>query len=163
MDADRFDVLARTLTTTRSHRSLVRLLSGGVVAGAEGHGFVPEAAARSAAKKRCRRKGGVFLDHGRCHCALGCETSDFDKFTCKNTPGCVCLKTATGKGFCSAIVPKSSPCSSNADCSLGSTCVVVPGCPDAGGSCTTSANCADPLGCVKGRCQATGCAQSCGT
>lgn len=163
MDADRFDAMARALIMTRSRRSLARLLGGGVLAGAVVHGLVPEVAAIRRSRKRCRRKGGVYLEQGQCHCAPGCDTSDFEKFPCQNTPGCVCMKSAAGKGFCAAVVQKPFPCSTDADCEPGATCVVTPGCPDTGGSCTTSADCADPLGCVKGRCQATTCTRPCTT
>ncbi len=67
MDADRFDALARTLTTTRSRRSLARLLSGGLLAMT---GLLA-VAAPDAAAVRCSREADCPLCYrctrrGRC-------------------------------------------------------------------------------------------------
>ena len=86
MDADRFDALARTLTTTRSRRSLARLLSGGLLATT---GLLavaaPEAAAvrcsgqadcplcyRCTRRGRCRKKpdGTICATTGTCQDGL---------------------------------------------------------------------------------------------
>ena len=88
MDADRFDAVARALTTTRSRRNLARLLSGGVLA-ATGLLAVaaPEAAAvrcsrqadcpicyRCTRRGRCRKKrdGATCATIGTCQNGL-CE------------------------------------------------------------------------------------------
>ena len=160
MEADRFDTLARALTTTRSRRSLGRVLSGGVLASTAMHGRVFDAAAISRAKMRCRHKGGVYQSQGTCHCAVRCD-SDPSHFTCQANADCACLETAGGNGLCAFSIVPLTGCSTSADCDGGRTCVVQLGCPDSGTACTTSAECEEFQGCINGKCPLTGCAQPC--
>src|SRR5215208_8506274 len=101
MDDVRFDVLVRRCGTGATRRGALRLLGGGVLTGTLLPALAPDAAA-SRARKRCRRKSGSFLGWGTCHCAVTCG-ADFSRFSCHETPGCLCLKTANGTGFCGVV------------------------------------------------------------
>ena len=164
-----FDDLAKGLDDgTISRRRALRLAGGALLAAVVPPLFPREAEARNRAKRRCRRKGGIYLSRGTCHCAITCALAS-DQFTCQSNPACTCIMTVTGRGFCAqGTGGRPSGCSSTADCepSLDEVCVVNPGCPTSGGSCTTSAECRainSNYACVNGTCQLTACASPCST
>jgi hypothetical protein len=162
-----FDDLARGLHDgTISRGRALRWLGAGAVALAIGPLFPEQAEALTRRqRRRCRRKGGIPLEKGTCHCAITCDFSS-DEFTCQGNPGCTCFMTVTGRGFCAG-GSRPSGCSSSEDCesSLNEVaCVVNPGCPGSGASCTTSEQCRainQFYGCVNGTCQLTACASPC--
>jgi hypothetical protein len=161
-----FDDLARGLDDgTISRRRALKLAGGALLATVVPPLFPREAEARNRAKRRCRRRGGIYLSRGTCHCAITCDFAS-DQFTCQSDPGCTCFMTVTGRGFCAKGTGRTAVCSSSADCepSLNEVCVVNPGCADSGGTCTTSAQCqsSNPnYACVNGTCQLTACASPC--
>ena len=119
----------------------------------------------SKARRRCRRKGGIPQKKGECHCAVGCN-SDFSQFHCQSATDCICLKKASGGGFCGFVGPteglQGNPCDeNNAGCTASTVCVVRSGCPGSGNPCSSKTDCPAPMGCVKGRCQVTSCVPPC--
>ena len=162
-----FDDLARELDAGTISRRRALKLAGGALLGVVVPTLFPrEAEALNKAKRRCRRKGGTYLSSGNCHCAITCSFSS-DQFPCHSNPRCTCTQTVTGSGFCSG-GDRATGCSSDAECtaSLGEVCVVNPGCPGSGVSCTDSAQCRlinSNYACVNGTCQLTGCATPCST
>jgi hypothetical protein len=161
MDDGRFDAMVRRCGRGATRRDALRLLGRGVLAGALLPVRVPDAAA-GRAKRRCRRKGGVFLGKGgQCRCAYACN-ADASRFPCQNNPDCVCQKAVDGTGFCGDNPALSTGCSTNANCSGGKTCIVFSGCTGSGTPCTTSGNCIPGVqACVDGTCQTTTCSQPC--
>jgi hypothetical protein len=162
-----FDDLARGLDEgTLSRRRPLKLAGGALVAVVLPSLFPREAEAVNRAKRRCRRKGGVYLTKGNCRCAITCPFTS-DKFTCHSNPNCVCMQTLTGSGFCADNSSNlATGCSSNAGCPVGKECLFNPGCTGSGGSCTTEAQCKainQFYACVNGTCQFTGCASPCPT
>jgi hypothetical protein len=68
MDADRFDALTRALGGISRRRAL-RLAGATALASVVTPLLPQQAEALSVdARRRCRRKGGIPLDHGTCHC-----------------------------------------------------------------------------------------------
>ncbi len=162
-----FDELAKGLDDgTLSRRRALKLAGGALLAAVVPTAFSREAEAANRAKRRCRRRGGVYVSRGDCRCAITCPPN-YDEFTCHSNPDCSCIKTVTGRGFCAHITAQHlAGCSTSANCPAGEECVVIPGCPGSGGTCTTSADCsAAGLGfaCVNGTCQFTGCHSPCPT
>jgi len=79
MDDARFDALVRRCGAGATRRGALRLLGGGILAGALVPAIAPDATA-GRAKRRCRRKGGVFLGTGgQCRCAYACN-ADASRF-----------------------------------------------------------------------------------
>ena len=115
MDADHFDALSRSLTTTRSRRSLARLLSGLILGGVLSALGATEALARCRPRcgpckrcqnGRCRRKAeGATCGQGRvclagiCTCPSGTEPcGNACVATCgpdeaRNPTNCTCCLT----------------------------------------------------------------------
>ena len=161
-----FDDLARGLDDGTISRGRALKLFGAAALGTALMPVLPkhaEALSRNA-RRRCHRKGGVPLEKGNCHCAITCAFAS-DKFTCQGNPSCTCFKTVTGSGFCAATTPSlQTRCSPTEGCSVGPVCVVNPGCPGSGGSCTpatVATDCPSNMGCVNGRCQLTSCVSPC--
>ena len=161
-----FDDLARGLDEgTISRRRALKLFG----AAALGAVLIPEQAEALTRKARriCRRKGGIPLEKGNCHCAITCPFPG-DQFSCHSNSRCICLQTVTGTGFCTDRGGVPSGCSSSDECpvNLNQVCVVNPGCDASGGSCTpatASTDCPANYGCVNGTCQVTACASPCPT
>lgn len=95
MNAPAFDRLSRTLATVGSRRAAVGALiaTAGVALGLAGSHDA------EAARKRCRRKGGLRVDGGNCSCGWQCGANQ-DRFRCHDNANCVCYKDANGRGFC---------------------------------------------------------------
>lgn len=164
-----FDDLAKGLDDgTISRRRALQLAGGALLAAVVPALFPREAEAINRAKRRCRRRGGVYLSRGNCRCAITCPFAG-DKFTCHSNPNCVCFKSLTGSGFCADnLNALPSGCSSNAECTEVERpeCVVNPGCTGSGGSCTSDAQCQATnqfFACINGTCQFTACAPPCPT
>ena len=58
------DDLARTLTPGTFSRKRVLTVLGGAIAAATAPALAPRPAKAGGAKKRCRRKGGVYMENG---------------------------------------------------------------------------------------------------
>jgi hypothetical protein len=163
MDGSRFDDLTRSLTSTPSRRTAVRLLAGSAL-GLLGSAGGAEAAAHNALTK-CKRtdnkqKRKKCLKRARRHNAGHnesepepefpgtctpeqedlCETGDHAAANCNDTPGCSCYTTARGARFCGTDAASFCPegdgrCRNNADCGEGAACVKA--LTEACGGCTT--------------------------
>jgi len=163
MDGERFDSLTKTLgDRSGTRRRALRLL--GVALGAA---VLPDHAEALTAKARhrCRRKGGVPLEKGNCHCAQGCDYSPGATFPCQNNPNCHCSETVAGHGLCvDDTAGSGATCSSNEDCPTGELCTVLPGCAYSI-PCTMDTDCDFPslYRCVRGLCQETSCDVPCPT
>jgi hypothetical protein len=162
-----FDDLARGLDEGTISRGRALKLAGGALLGAVVPSLFPrEAEAISRARRRCRRKGGVYLSHGDCHCTLHCNSDTSKNFSCNDNQSCPCLEAVEGRGFCSAGGQGTNfGCTSSGQCSEpGRVCVVVRSCPGSGASCTSDAQCkaiASSLACINGTCQQTSCFLPC--
>jgi hypothetical protein len=132
MDADRFDAIARSLTTPRSRRSLTRLLGGLGVAGilsvsgaTETLAALRKAGAPCTRGRQCKTGKCIGIQgHKTCSCSRrydcpaasqclhgGCFRSESCGAACTNTPlcgagvhqdGCFCSQTASGVPVCYA-------------------------------------------------------------
>jgi hypothetical protein len=169
MDGSRFDRLTAAWAGPVGRRRALRGAAGAAIAGllAAAPGLAPPGAeAASRAKRRCRRKHGVFVSSGECRCASRCSTPQ-TRFPCHDNPNCFCGETLAGEGFCAGIgLVNSNGCSPEAgqECPSGFTCIVDRGCVGSGETCTTKATCPSPsYGCVHGRCQQTSCYAACPT
>jgi len=171
VDRDQFDNLTRRLFSRGgSRRTLLRLAGTLAVPGLPALG---SPSARASAKKTCRRKKhGVYLAKGDCHCGFTCKAPDSDNFHCHSNTDCYCYETVAGTGFC-GLLGTFSGCSSDTDCPTGQTCVVhrhcplsgggCENCPGDGGSCTDSTQCPVNDACLDGRCWPTLCSAPCPT
>jgi hypothetical protein len=124
------DDLARTLTQGTVSRKRVLTVLGGAIAAATAPALAPRPAKAGGAKKRCRKKGGVYMAKGTCSCA-----SDGCNLTCHDNPDCHCYETVEGRGFCAG-VGSTGDCNSTSNCQAGEVCaktciglVCVPPCP----------------------------------
>jgi hypothetical protein len=124
------DDLARTLTQGTVSRKRVLTVLGGAIAAATAPSLTPQPAKAGGAKKRCRKKGGVYMAKGTCSCA-----SDGCNLTCHGNPDCHCYETVEGRGFCAG-VGSTGACNSTSNCQAGEVCaktciglVCVPPCP----------------------------------
>jgi hypothetical protein len=131
MDSKTFDGIAKSLNNSFSRRRAMQGVLGGAVLAAVAPSLVPRPAeAGSRAKKRCRNKGGVYMEKGTCHCtSTGCN------LTCHGNPDCHCYETTEGRGFCAGY-GHTKDCTTTADCQSGEVCaktciglVCVPPCP----------------------------------
>ena len=138
------DRLARGLAdgAISRHRAL-KLIGAGAVAFVIGPVFPERAEALTKKQlRRCRRRKGLPVERGQCHCADTCASDDA-QFTCGGDPTCTCLKTTENRGFCgrhgSCI-----PCMSSGDCGLGFRCAVATCClePTCIAECATAAGAA---------------------
>jgi hypothetical protein len=164
MDQSGFDDLARVLSTGAGSRRRLLQVAGAAVVGAPLLALFPSSAA-GIGKKRCRRKHGTYLRSGECNCAVTWHkgTQAPHKFTCEDTDGCACYKTADGSGFCAKwnVIATGQGCESNAVCGPGAACTVLPG-YSTGASCDEATPCARPeFGCINGTCQYTSCRPAC--
>ena len=164
-----FDELATGLAENSvSRRQAIKWAGYGVVGAAlSSMGFADRAEALTRLQRRkCRNKGGAPRETGNCHCAAKC-TSDFSRFHCHGNKNCTCLRTVSGKGFCAkGTLFTQSGCPTQKKCASGRRCVVIPGCPGLGQSCTranATVVCPSGSGCVNGTCQATACVSPCET
>ena len=131
MDSKTFDAVAKSLSNSLSRRRAIQGVLGGAVLAAVAPSLMPRPAeAGSRAKKRCRNKGGVYVEKGTCRCtSTGCN------LTCHGNPDCHCYETTEGRGFCAG-VGNTGDCTTTADCKAGEVCaktciglVCVPTCP----------------------------------
>jgi hypothetical protein len=165
MDDAQFDNLVRRFRPGATRRRALRLLGGGVLVGTLAPALLPDDAGASA-KKRCRKKEGVFMAKGKCNCALT-YYSDASKFPCPHHADCFCYEGVNGHGFCGDGGATSYGCSTTADCASGSTCIMQQD-GGSGNGCLTALECGTNEGCVHaaglvgGTCQATACATPCG-
>ena len=99
MDSKTFDGIAKSLNNSFSRRRAMQSVLGGAIAAAGVPLLAPRPAeAGSRAKKRCRNKGGVYVEKGTCHCtSAGCN------LTCHGNPDCHCYETTEGRGFCAGV------------------------------------------------------------
>ena len=81
-------------------------------------------------RRRCRRKGGIPLEKGSCHCAFQ-SGADVDAFNCAGSPDCACFEDAEGRGFCGSTTLNFG-CTENSDCQPDERCAqnlsVAPSC-----------------------------------
>jgi hypothetical protein len=167
MEEQFFDDLAKGLDDgTISRRRALKLAGGALLAAVVPTFFPREAEAINRAKRRCRRKGGVYRAGGNCHCTRHCSSDIEKNFTCQNNASCLCLETVEGRGFCADATAATNPgCTSSAQCSQqGHMCVIQRGCPDGGGSCTSNTQCqsiSPAFACINGTCQHTSCFPPC--
>jgi hypothetical protein len=133
MSGQFFDDLAKGLDDgTITRRQALRLV-GGAALGAALMPILPkqaEALTRKA-RRRCRRKGGIPLEKGECHCGTTCN----HPIHCQNNPGCTCVTTTENTGFCGKGALCATHCTTSADC---------PG----NARCTTTSSCCGPNVCV---------------
>jgi hypothetical protein len=166
MNEQRFAALVRTAETRLRRRDVATGVAMGAVAvvmGRLGLGVEPTQAANvsaASAKKRCKRKHGVYVQAGQCRCAFKSGATE-ERFPCQNNASCLCLEAVDGTGFCSAGSPPLLGCATNADCASGHACIVVPKYTGSGTKCASSNDCAGTQECFKGTCQWTGCATPC--
>src|SRR5215217_15053 len=101
MDEQFFDDLAKGLDEgTISRRQALKLVGAAALSAALLPMMPKQAQALSRRFRRmCRRKGGIPLDKGDCHCSSRCGTTTI-VINCQNDPNCWCLETVGGKGFC---------------------------------------------------------------
>ena len=164
MDEQFFDDLAKGLNDGSVSRAWALKLVGAALLAAMLPPLFPRPAVASA-RKKCKKKGGIFLSTGTCHCGYTCNATDITLFVCHSNPNCDCFETVSGKGFCATTTSggQAFGCSTNAECPTGTTCVVEPSCAGSGGSCTSSTDCPGNYGCVKGTCQFSFCIGPCPT
>ena len=157
-----FDDLAKGLDDgTISRRRALKLAGGALLAAVVPSVFPPEAQALSR-RRRCRRKGGLFLPsadpNSPCRCTNKCTRRALH---CHNNSSCLCYKNIDGAGFCGQTATVQDFCSSSLPCPAGSTCVLVPA-ACCGSACTTSAQCGGACDiCTNGKCQRTVCVEPC--
>src|SRR5215213_2688758 len=113
-----FDDLAKGLDNGTISRGRALKLAGGALLGAVVPSLFPrEAEARISKRRRCKRKGGTWLDAADpaspCRCATPCESTN--AIGCHNNEDCRCLPTIEGEGFC-GLGSVASTCTSSADC-----------------------------------------------
>ena len=107
MDAERFDRLARSVTSARSRRGMLGLLGSGALAIGVGM------ARPQPAEGRCRR-------------ATNCGKDRYPR--CQHTPQCYRLKNVdTGSCACVTVTKCGAPCTTSADCGS-DLCVFGKGC-----------------------------------
>ena len=153
MDADRFDSLARSLTATRSRRSLTRLFGGLGLGGVLSVWGAPEtrAAKRNAGepcikRRQCRSRKcvgdpgqktcgcsekfacgeGASCLHGGCFRSESCATGCATGVLCGS--GCYCSATVGGVPVCFKNEPfcgEGEACETDDDCRTGRVCVDV--------------------------------------
>jgi hypothetical protein len=175
MDEQFFDNLAKGLDDgTISRRRALKLVGAAAFGAALVPLFPRQADARTSARKRCKRKGGLWLSAtdpaSPCRCASTCEGGG-GLVLCPGSESCLCFRNVeTGRGFCvGGSAPSTAPsssCSGKADCPENTTCVYWTGCGGSGKSCINGADCATlskTFGCVNGTCQQTFCAFPCAT
>jgi hypothetical protein len=157
-----FDDLAKGLDDGSISRGRALKLVGALLLGSALMPFFPRQA-QAITRKKCRKRGGVYLTTGECHCASPC-TGPY--FHCgSSTSNCSCYGTVEGTGFCGGVIGSDYGCTSSSQCSqIGWKCVIRYGCSDAGQSCTTHQDCHNIkpyLACVNGICQSTNCGNPC--
>ncbi len=123
------DELARGLAENDVSRRQAIKWAGYSVLGAalSSMGFAESAEALTRRqRRRCRRKGGIPLEEGNCHCGFNCDAPDSDRFTCQDDPNCICHQTTEGRGFCATNLLRCpvETCSRSRDCPPGWRCVV---------------------------------------
>jgi hypothetical protein len=157
MEEQWFDRIAKRLGQRGGSRRWALQLAGAVLAGAGLAALLPETGA-AGAKKRCRRKGGLYMSHGTCQCAPTCVGNDPTKFHCRSD-ACNCYQTLEGDGFCASIAGSYTEpgCNSTSECKdAGKRCVPVlfpsncPPCP-----------CGAGQACIDGVCRSTYCVPPC--
>ena len=166
MNEQFFDDLARGLDNgTISRRRALKLAGGALLAAVAPSLFPREAEALNRAKRRCRRKGGIYFRKGECHCARTCTSQASLVFNCHGSLSCGCFETVEGTSFCGGTTSSDFGCSSTSQCSFsGYKCVVHGGCSPGGQSCNTQQDCHNIqpyLACINGICQSTNCVSPC--
>jgi hypothetical protein len=163
MDEDFFDNLAKGLEDgSVSRRRALKLAGGALLAAVVPPLFPRQAGASSKARRRCRRKGDIYMSQkGICHCTPLCNTPNSGQFSCNGNTNCTCRMKTSGFSFCAAQrFAIALRCLSDEDCSgANSACVVLPGC--SGGACTSSTQCSPNSACINGTCQLTACVNPC--
>ena len=163
------DELARGLAENSISRRQAIKWAGYSVLGAtlSSMGFADTAEALTRkARRRCRRKGGVPLEKGTCHCAAPTCDTDFGQFVCGARLDCTCQITVEQRGFCTLPGNVGTGCSSSEECAGENRCVVLRGCAGSGDQCTRATaamDCPAGMGCVNGTCQNTYCTVPCPT
>src|SRR5215211_7923365 len=116
MDDSWFDALVRRYGTGATRRGALHLLGGGLLVAAGLLPAVSPEAGAGSAKKRCRRKSGLYVAKGTCHCTSSCTS---DALHCHhNDPNCYCSQTIGGKGFCGQLGTVA-VCTTDEDCPTG--------------------------------------------
>jgi len=160
------DYFAKALAdATGSRKQMLKVVGGVILAAVVPSLDPPLGAAGTRAQKRCRRKHGLYLSKGTCHCAPKCVGNDPDKFHCRSD-ACFCYETVDPPpdkvGFCASITGNYSQpgCRSTSECKEpGTRCVPVlfptncPACPPA--------TCASGQACINGVCKYTYCVPPC--
>jgi len=140
-DSYYFDDLAKGLANgTISRRQALKWAGAGIVGTVLASTGFPEKAEALTRRerRRCREKGGVPLEEGKCNCAFQCETGvHLDDFNCQSDPECYCFETTAGRGFCgyAGSDPKCAdfePCRTTDDCSASNAKCIKTTCCDQG-------------------------------
>jgi hypothetical protein len=171
MDADRFDNLLRSLSTTPTRRRVMHLLSGTALASLLTLSTGGTDAKKKGGKKtkKCKGKEKVTICHkGQTiqvsNCALKVHQKHGDKVgECPCVPQCAATN-ACGDNGCGV---SCGSCRADQTCS-GTTCACPPGQEESGGVCGTRPNCipktqvctGGPTNCCSDSCPGTVCACS---
>ena len=127
-----FDDLATALADgSISRRRALKWIGAGALAAAIGPLFPEQAEALTRRqRRRCRRRGGVPLERGECHCGFQCGLSV--NIQCEGNPNCICLQTVGNRGFCAfnAECAQLRACTASSECPPGWRCVVGHCCTD---------------------------------
>ena len=125
-----FDDLATGLADgSISRRQALKGIGAGALAFAIGPLFPEQAEALTRRqRRRCRRRGGIPVERGQCHCT--------EQSTCEGNPEifceggvCHCFLTTENRGFCGQH-GQCVPCTASAECPAGWRCVVNTCCTD---------------------------------
>jgi hypothetical protein len=128
-----FDDLATALADgSISRRQALKGIGAGALAFAIGPLFPEQAEALTRRqRRRCRRRGGLPVERGECHCGSQCEAP----IRCEGDPECVCAKTTENRGFCARdVVGCGEPCTASSECPPGWRCLVASCCTDEEGN-----------------------------
>jgi hypothetical protein len=159
------DDLAKALTDgTGSRKQILKVVGAVIVAAVVPSLDPPLAAAGTRAQKRCRRKRGLYLSKGTCHCAPKCVGNNPDKFHCRSD-ACYCYETVDPPpdkvGFCASIAGNYSEpgCQTSAECEDQTRRCVMTGFPTP--SICTACPCGTGQACIDGVCRHTHCVPPC--
>jgi hypothetical protein len=126
-----FDDLATALADgSISRRQALKSIGVGALAFAIGPLFPEQAEALTRVQRlRCRRRGGLLVERGECHCTEQSLCADNAEIHCEGNPDCHCFKTVEKRGFCGRH-GDCVPCTASAECPQGWRCVVHTCCTD---------------------------------
>jgi hypothetical protein len=150
MDADRFDALARALTTRRSRRTTLGTLLGGALPGASLETLAERHKSEVTAASRVCRPAGTACKHGRQCCTKKCLSSG--KCSCNADDPCPrpanpCKKAVCSSGRC---IIRNNACQSEGKVCCDKACVDTQNDPNHCGTCGNT--CLTREVCTQGGC-----------